>query len=174
MSEVSLHGREFVQPDGGLYFLGRVAPSLPDVALHPLERDSPHVPWSYFSVLDLMHRAGEVAERSRRPWTDCTTGTRGLFLAYDCRGDAFVARPSQSAVGPLRGKGGVDSSAREVRRNQYHDLDGEPPAVVFAEANAVRTLLVRVTVQRRGLRCLRFLPLAPTYAVAQIKHPHAI
>ena len=95
--------------------------------------------WSYSSVLDLMLRAGAVAERNRRPWTDCTTATRGQFLAYDCRTDAFVARPSPPVLRPSRSKGGLGSFAREVCQKRHRNLDGEPPALVLLSANIVRT-----------------------------------
>ena len=140
MNEVWLHGRAFVQPVEVPSFLGRLAPTLPDVPFHPSERCSPPIPWSCSSVLDLMHHAVAVPERNRRPWTDYTTGTRSLFLAYDFQGDAFMARLNPPAAGYWRSKGGVGSAVREARRKRYRDLDGEPPAIVLAGVNAVQDL----------------------------------
>ena len=167
MNEVWLHGRAFVPPVEVLSFLGRLAPTLPDGPFHPVERGSPPVPLSYSSVLDLMHRAVMVPERNRQPWIDYSTGTRSLFLAYDCQGDGFLARPNPPAAGSSRSKGGVGSAVREARRKRHRDLDGEPPAVVLAGANVVRDLpdVDHHTVARPTL------PLLPS--LGSVDHPGA-
>lgn len=141
MSEVSQHGRAFIQAVGMLSCLSRVAPLLPDVPLHPLQDGPPHVPWFYISILDLMHRVGAVPECNRHLWTNYTIGSQSLFLPYDFEGDFFVARPNSPVVGPSRNKGGVRSTAREARRKLYRDLEGEPPAIALAGVDAVCALL---------------------------------
>ena len=135
MNEVSVNGRVIVQPGAVLSFLGRVAPELLDVRLHPLDNGTQHVPWSYFFVLELMHRSLDVAGRHHRTWTDYTTNFCRNVLAYDRRSEAFVARPNPPAGGTSRGSAGVGSVARESRRKCYRDLDGEPSIPLLVGAN---------------------------------------
>ena len=137
MNEVSIHGRVFVQPIEVLAYLGRVAWDLLSVPLHLLERSTRHVPWTYSFALGLMHQANEVGDRHLRYWSEFATGDQSSFLAYDRRGDAFVAR--STGVGPSSGRpwgeGGVGSASREARKKRYWDLDNEPAAYQFARVN---------------------------------------
>ena len=57
MTELRVTTRAFVQTPEVLAFLGRVAPGLPAVPLHPLEEGFQHVMWSFSSLLELMQRA---------------------------------------------------------------------------------------------------------------------
>ena len=78
-----------------------------------------------------MHRADEVPECHRPPWTDFTTGDRSIYVTYELATDAFVARSlptARSPSRPVRG-GGVGSTARESPRKHHRDLDGEAAAV---------------------------------------------
>ena len=137
MNEVSIHGRVFFQPIEVLAYLGRLAWDLPSATLHPLERSTRHMPWTYSFALGLMHRANEVGDRHLRYWSDFATGEQSSFLAYDRRGDAFVARSTAvgtSSGGPSGG-GGVGSASREARKKRYRDLNSEPAAYQFARAN---------------------------------------
>ena len=63
-----------------LEFLGRVAPGIRDVPLHPLEHGIQHLLGSHSAALDLMHRSLDVAELNLRRWTDFTTGVGSVFL----------------------------------------------------------------------------------------------
>ena len=137
MNEVSIHGRVFVQLIEVLSSLGRVAWDLPCVPLHPLERSTRHVPWTYAFVLELMHRACDAGERHLRLRTDFTTGVQSAFLLYDHQGGTLVARSAASAPSSRRrgNGGGVRSASSLGRKKRYPDLDGEPPACVFAGSN---------------------------------------
>ena len=66
MSEVSINQREFVQPSKVLAYLERVIVGLRNVSLHPLERNSPHVLWTFGSALELMQRASGAGTVTRR------------------------------------------------------------------------------------------------------------
>ena len=131
MTEVCVQSRVFLQPPEVLGFLGRVAADLPRVPLHPRERSTTHVSWTCAAVLDLMHRADEMLECHRRPWTDFTTGDRSIYLTYELETDAFVALSLPTARSPSRSVrgGGVGSTAREWQRKRHRDLDGEAAAV---------------------------------------------
>ena len=129
LNEVSIHGRVFVQPTGVLAHLGRVAWSLPSIPLHPLERSTPHVPWNYAFVLELMHRAYAAGDRHLRHWNDFTTGSQASFLLYDHKSDAFVTGPAVPAHSYMcrASGGGVGSASRLARRKRHHDLDSGHP-----------------------------------------------
>ena len=136
MNEVSIHGRVFVQPTGVLAHLGIVAWDLPIVSLHLLERSSLHVPWTCAFALELMHRACDVEDRHLHYWTDFTTGINSSFLAYDPRGDTFVARLVVVTPSPRRSGvvGRVGSAPRSSRKKRYRDLDSEPAPYGLAGA----------------------------------------
>ena len=92
MSEVCMNRRAFVQPKPTVAFVRRVASGLPDVALHPSEHSSAHVPWTFSHAIDLMGRTSEITPQHHRSWMDYTTGARSAYLPHDPTGDAFVAR----------------------------------------------------------------------------------
>lgn len=102
MTEVSVQGRDFLQPPEGLGLLGRVAADLPRVPLNPLKRRTTHVSWVCAAVLELIQRAEEEPERHRRPWSDITTSDRSIFLAFQLETDAFVTRSLPNAPSPSR------------------------------------------------------------------------
>lgn len=57
MAKVGGNGRVYLQPCRTVAFLARLAPSLPIVPPHPLERDPVYTPWTLRVVMSLMIQA---------------------------------------------------------------------------------------------------------------------
>ena len=139
MCEVSINRRVLVQPPRLLAYLERTIERLPNLRLHPFERNSSHVVWKFGSALVLMQRTSAAGAGAQRLWTDFTFGERTAFLPYDARSDAFVACESGPSRFPgAAALGGVGSAAREARRKRYRDLDAVSPTPVFVGANSFR------------------------------------
>ena len=125
MAEVHVNARVFLQPLDTIAFVERLAVGFPDASLHPSERGSCHVPWTFEHTVGLMVRAGDVSARHHGSWVDYSMGTQSFFLTYDARADVFVARPPpvSPAVGVAVNRGGVGSESWRGRRKRYRDLD---------------------------------------------------
>ena len=133
MSEVGINRRVFVQPSKVLAYLERVIVGLSNVSLHWHERNSPHVLWTFGSVLELMQRASGGGTGTQCLWTDMTLGQRSAFLSYYAGSDTLVAcEESKTPRFPgMEALGGVVSAARETRRKLYRDLDSVSPTPVL-------------------------------------------
>ena len=66
MCEISVNRRVFVQPSRLLAYLEWTIAGLPNLRLHPLERNSPHVVWTFSSALELMQRASAAGAGAQR------------------------------------------------------------------------------------------------------------
>ena len=119
-----MNRRVFLQPNRIITFLERVAPHLPEVAIHSSEHGSSHGSWTFAHAVGLMTRAEEVSSCHHRSWMYYTTGARVPFLSYDTVADGFPARPSTSplVVGKAGKRGGVGFESRRDRRKRYRDL----------------------------------------------------
>ena len=138
IGEVSINRRVFFQPSKVFAYLERVIVGLPNLSLHPFERNSPQVLWTFGSALELMKRVIGAGTGTQRLWADFTFGERAAFLPYDARSDTFVAC---SESGLLRfpcaeALGGVGSAAGETRCKRYRDRDAETPTPVLLGSNS--------------------------------------
>ena len=61
MAEVHANMRVFLQPNPIITFLERVASNIPEVAIHPSEHGSSHVPWTFVHAISPMGCATEIS-----------------------------------------------------------------------------------------------------------------